>query len=95
MRGGCKDFFLRRFVLSGPEVLKIEFSYRQWIDIHTKKKPKSKSHSETEISSHLRKIHEFSMILASLSQILKVTGRIYSYENQTFSRNPEFSSIFS
>ena len=24
-------FFLRRFVLSGPEVLKIEFSYRQWI----------------------------------------------------------------
>ena len=53
--GGCKDFFLRRFVLSGPEVLKIEFSYRQWIDIHTKKKPKSKSQSETEVSSHLRK----------------------------------------
>ena len=40
--GGCKDFFLRRFVLSGPEVLKIEFSYRQWIDIHTKKKQSQK-----------------------------------------------------
>ena len=52
--GGCKDFFLRRFVLSGPEVLKIVFSGRQWIDIHTKK-TKSKSQSETEVSSHLRK----------------------------------------
>ena len=55
MRGGCKEFSLRRFVLNGPEVLKIVFSCRQWIDIHTKKKPKSKSHSETEVSSHLRK----------------------------------------
>ena len=50
-----KEFSLRRFVLNGPEVLKIVFSCRQWIDIHTKKKPKSKSHSETEVSSHLRK----------------------------------------
>ena len=40
MRGGCKEFSLRRFVLNGPEVLKIKFSYRQWTDIHTKKQPK-------------------------------------------------------
>ena len=32
MRGGCKEFSLRRFV-NGPEVLKIVFSCRQWIDL--------------------------------------------------------------
>ena len=52
MREGTWRFSLCHFVLSGPEVLKITFSYRQWIDIHTKK-TKSKSHSETEVSSLL------------------------------------------
>ena len=42
MRGGSWVFFLRRFLLSGPEVPKITFSYRQWIDIHTKKKQSQK-----------------------------------------------------
>ena len=42
LRGGIQNFFLRRFVLSGLEMLKIHFSYRQWIDIHTKKKQSQK-----------------------------------------------------
>ena len=52
--GGSWRFFLRRFLLSGPEVLNIAFSCKRGINIHVcEKKTKSKSQSETEVSSHL------------------------------------------
>ena len=58
--GGCKEFSLHHFVFSGPEVLKITFSYRQWIDIRTYIRKNQKVNLRPKLAQE--KILEFSMI---------------------------------